>query len=187
MLLDRYETQSLLCNQSVKGATTHAGLFAFRGDLVIEEGEIADAQGRRKPPKSVVRQAAILLSDEKILGIAGEIPQLALLPAFADKYGADIDPALPVLFYVSNLGKPLQVEWSGLRFFLIPHEDGAVWNTLMDDLRLDKDDFKGQSAEDKVITMFEAIKTFNPRYEQVSMDDATRFTIAVKKEVRGPV
>ena len=113
MLLERYESQSLLCNQSVKGATAKSGQFAFRGDLVIEEGEIADAQGRRKPPKSVVKQAVMLLSADRILGIAGEIHELALLSAFAEKYTADIDPALPVLFYVSNLAKPLQLEWSG--------------------------------------------------------------------------
>ncbi len=187
MLLERYESQSLLCNQSVKGATTTSSLYAFRGDMVIEEGEIADAQGRRKPPKSVVKQAVILLSGDRILGIAGEIQDLALLSAFADRYTADIDPTLPVLFYVSNLGKPLQLEWSGLRYILIPHEDGAVWNTLMEDLRLDKDDFKGQSAEDKVITMFDAIKGFKPKYEQVSLDDAAKFTVEVKKEARGPV
>ena len=57
----------------------------------------------------------------------------------------------------------------------------------MDDLRLDKDDFKGQSAEDKVITMFDAIKGFKPRYEQVTLDDAAKLTVAVKKEARGPV
>lgn len=187
MLLERYESQTLLCNQSVKGATSKSGQFAFRGDLVIEEGDIADTQGRRKPPKSVVKQAVMLLSAERILGIAGEIQDLALLPAFADKYTADIDPALPVLFYVSNLGKPLQLEWSGLHYILIPHEDGAVWNTLMDDLRLDKDDFKGQSAEDKVITMFDAIKGFKPKYEQVSLDEATKFTVQLKKDARGPV
>lgn len=187
MLLDTYESNQLLGNQSVKGATTSAGKFAFRGDLVIEEGEIADAQGRRMPPKSVVKQAVMLLSDSKILGIAGEIHSLDLLAEFSAKYCADIDPALPILFYVANLGKPLKVEWSGLNFILIPHEDGAVWNTLMDDLRLDKDDFKGQSAEDKVITMFDAIKDFKPKYESVALDDAAKFTIEVKKEARGPV
>ncbi len=187
MLLDRYESQCLLCNQSVKGATGKSGCHAFRGDLVIEEGEVADTQGRRKPPKSVVKQAVILLSQDKILGIAGEISELALLGKFAEKYGAELDPAIPVLFYVSNLGKPLKVEWSGVHYILIPHDDGAVWNTLMDDLRLDKDDFKGQSAEDKVITMFDAIKGFKPKYETVSLDDAATFTVAVKKEARGPV
>ena len=187
MLLDQYEAAQQLTNQSVKGATTQAGQFAFRGDLVIEDGDIADNLGRRLPPKSVVKQATMLLSDDKILGIAGELSMLELLSQFADKYTAALDPAMPVLFYVNNLGKPALVEWSGLNYILIPHDDGAVWNTLMDDLRLDKDDFKGQTPEDKVITMFDAIKSFKPKYPSVSLDDALKMTVEVKKEARGPV
>ncbi|MCF0017218.1 hypothetical protein LZ639_17975 [Pseudomonas stutzeri] len=49
MLLKTYETQNLLCNVSVNGATTTPDTYAFRGDLVLEEGEIADASGRRPP------------------------------------------------------------------------------------------------------------------------------------------
>lgn len=187
MLLQRYEENALLCNLSVSGATSNAGQYAFRGDLVIEEGDVADSLGRRKPPKAVVKQAVVLLNDDKILGIAGALQELALLEGFADRYNADIDPALPVLLYVENLSKPLQVDWAGLHYILIPHEDGAVWNTLMDDLRLDKEDFKGQSAEDKVVTMFDAIKTFKPKYDSLSFDEAQAFTLAVKKEARGPV
>ena len=188
MLLDTYESQALLTNQSVKGATTTAGQFAFRGDLVIVEGEIADTLGRRLPPKAVVKQATMLLSDSKILGLAGELTELAQLAMFAEKYTADMDPTLPVVFYVANLGKPAKVEWSGINYILIPHSDGgAVWNTLMDDLRMDKDDFKGQSPEDKVITMFDGIKSFKPKYESMSYDDALKQTVAITKEARGPV
>jgi len=52
-LLKKYEQQSLLCNVSICAATTQAGVDAFRGDLVLEEGDIADASGRRMPPRSV--------------------------------------------------------------------------------------------------------------------------------------
>lgn len=187
MLLDTYEAQSLLTNLSVKGATGVPGLYAFRGDLVIEEGDIADSQGRRNPPKAVIKQAVVLADDTSIQGLAGEISDLMQLTLLADKYGACLITDLPVLLYVSNLAKPVRVDWCGIHFILIPHDDGAVWNTLMDDLRLDKDDFKGQSPEDKVITMFDAIKGFKPKYEVLSYDDALKLTFEVKKEARGPV
>jgi len=187
MLLQSYEDRSLLCNVSINGATSTTNLYAFRGDLVIEEGDIADNLGRRKPPKSVVKQAVILLSEDKIVGITGALHELAMLETFSERYNGDIDPALPVLFYVENLSRPLQVNWAGLHYILIPHDDGAVWNTLMDDLRLDKDDFKGQSAEDKVITMFDTIKTFQPKYDTVTLDEAESFTLTIKKDARGPV
>jgi hypothetical protein len=49
MLLDTFETQGLLFNSNFKDAAG-AGLQAYRGDLVLIEGEVADTMGRRKPP-----------------------------------------------------------------------------------------------------------------------------------------
>lgn len=63
----------------------------------------------------------------------------------------------------------------------------AVWKMLMDDLRLEKSDFKGQSAEDKVITMFEVLDDFKPSFEKLDCNDALGLTVEVKKEARGPV
>ena len=66
MLLKKYEELCLLCNLSVNGATTQPGVYAYRGDLVLEEGEIADDQGRRLPPTAVIKQATVLVKDDKI-------------------------------------------------------------------------------------------------------------------------
>jgi hypothetical protein len=146
-LLKTYEQQALLCNISISAPTTKPGLDAFRGDLVLEEGDIADASGRRMPPRSVVKQAILLIDHDKISFLAGTLIDLALLPLFAERYRKDVAGAIRVVFYVENLGQALITECDGITYILIPHTDGgAVWNTLMEDLRLDKDDFKGQSA-----------------------------------------
>lgn len=187
MLLKDYEQKALLCNVSVNGACTKPDTFAFRGDLVLEEGDIADAEGRRKPPKSVLKQAVLLVDRDKMSFVAGTLAELELLPFFAERYRPDFAGGMKVLFYVENLGKPLLVEYDGVGYILIPHEDGAVWNTLMDDLRLDKDDFKGQSAEDKLITMAAAVHDFKPKYASASYEQALELTVEVKREARGPV
>ena len=106
---------------------------------------------------------------------------------FAERYRNDFAPGLQVLFYVANLAKPLQVALDGVNYLLLPHDEGAVWNTLMEDMKLDKDDFKGQSAEDKVITMYDAVHGFKPKFGSASFDDALAHTFVVKKEARGPV
>ncbi|MFZ1246593.1 MAG: hypothetical protein WAR41_16140 [Azonexus sp.] len=53
MSLDRYE--SLFFNANFKEASSEPGLIAYRGELILQEGEVADANGRRKPPTEVLK------------------------------------------------------------------------------------------------------------------------------------
>lgn len=187
MLLNTYESKALLCNVSVKGATTQAGVAAFRGDLVLIEGEIADDAGRRLPPIAVVKQATVLVKDDKIAMISGILVDLAHLPSFFEMYSADLAPGVNVLFYVENLTKPVVTELNGVAAILLPHDEGAAWNTLMDDLRMDKDDFKGQSAEDKVITMANGLADYKAKGESLPYEQALAYISTQRREHRGPV
>lgn len=188
MLLKDYEAQGLLCNLSVNGATSEADTFAFRGDLVLEEGDIADASGRRMPPKAVIKQAAVLVKGNKMSMVAGALVDLAHLPFFIERYRHDLAPGIVVLFYVENLTKAMTTDLDGVGITLLPHAEGAVWNTLMDDLRLDKEDFKGQSAEDKVITMAESLADYKPKVDSLGFSEALGFVSAEpRRESRGPV
>ena len=45
MSLDRYEP--LFFNANFKEAASDASLVAYRGELILQEGEVADANGRR--------------------------------------------------------------------------------------------------------------------------------------------
>ena len=109
------------------------------------------------------------------------------LPEYIDKYQADFASDITLLFYVTNISRPMFVTINDVKTTLIPHNEGAVWTMLMDDFRLEKSDFKGQSAEDKVVTMFDALQDFKPKFETKTYNDALGFTIQVTKEARGPV
>jgi len=190
MLLNRYDERALLTNANIKEKTTTPNLDAYRGDLVLEEGEIADALGRRKPPLSVVKQAAILAGEDKITFISGFLEKLELLPLFYQKYAEDLADDLAAVFYVENIPKPIQVTYHGVHHVLLPmiEGEGTVWNELNEELALQKTDFKGQSAADKVITVFEAVKTdYHPKYPEVSWEEALGSIVTVKKELRGAV
>lgn len=187
MLLNQYAEKSLLCNVSVNGKTSEDNVYVYRGDMVIEEGEIADSQGRRHPPKSVVKQAVTMGSESKLDVVAGAVDNLEFIPDFIAKYGTDFSEKINCLFYVSNIKKPMIVDVDGISTTVLPHDEGAVWTMLMDDLRLEKSDFKGQSAEDKVITMFEALSDYKPGAEVLPFDQAIKNTVEIKKEARGPV
>ncbi len=187
MLLDRYESQALMYNVNFKEAASSGGLVAYRGDLAIIEGEVADAQGRRKPPVAGLMAGVLLAEGDKLKLIAGWLDEMAHLPLLLEKYQADFAPDMRAVLYVVNLARPVRVEVGGIPFILIPMTDGMVWNELVDELALEKGDFKGQSAADKVFTVYQAFKDYASKYESVSLDAALALTNDARRESRGPV
>jgi len=190
MLLTRYDQNALLTNANIKESTTTPNLDAYRGDLVLEEGEIADSLGRRKPPLSVIKQVALLAGEEKMIFISGFLEKLEYLPLFYEKYAEDVADDLSAVFYVENIPKPIQVKYHGIHHVLLPmvEGEGTVWNELNEELALQKSDFKGQSAADKVVTVYNAVKTdYHPKYPEISFEEAMGQVVEVKKELRGAI
>jgi hypothetical protein len=186
MLLDNYEKQYLLYNSNFK-ESAGAGKSAYRGDLVVVEGEIADSQGRRKPPVVSLVGAAVLAGAEKIEMLTGSLDDLSDITALLDRYQADFALDVHVMLFVVNIAKPMIVALDGLNITLLPMSEGMVWNELVDELGLEKSDFKGQSAGEKVVTVFEAFKGYKPKYETVGLDEALTRKIEAKRAIYGAV
>jgi len=186
MLLDTYEAQGLLYNSNFKD-NAGPGQQAYRGDLVLIEGEVADSQGRRKPPLATLVGAVILADDAHLKFVAGSLDDIAHLTPLVDKYGAHFAPGMGALLYVVNIDMPMQVETAGIRFVLLPLADGLVWNELVDELRLEKSDFKGQSSGEKVFTLYKAYQDYRPKCESVSLDVALGRATQARRAIHGAV
>lgn len=186
-LLSNYTQANLLCNLSFNTKTSRVNEFACRADLVLEEGEIADAQGRRKPPISVIRQAIVLANDSKLTLLIGGLHDLALLNLAMERYAKDFATDINLLFFVENIAAGMQIELQGFKVTVLPIGETAVWSETLDELRLEKDDFKGQSPEDKLITLKNAMLDYKPKYPLVSYTDALTKTVEIKGERRGAV
>lgn len=186
MLLDTFETQGLLYNSNFKDSAGH-GLQAYRGDLVLIEGEVADAMGRRKPPLATMIGSALLADSAQLLFVAGSLDELDHLKAFVEKYQPFFAPGLAAILYVVNIAKPMRVEVAGIGFTLLPLSDGLVWNELVDELNLEKSDFKGQSSAEKVNTLYQAALGYRPAYEQVALEVALTLTTNAKRGFHGAV
>jgi len=186
MLLDTYETQGLLFNSNFKDGAG-AGLQAYRGDLVLIEGEVADAMGRRKPPLATMVGAVLLADETKLKFVSGSLDEIAQLNAFIEKYQPDFAPGMGALIYVVNIAKPMIVELAGIQFALLPLTDGLVWNELVDALRLEKSDFKGQSSGEKVKTLYKAFQDYRPRGDVVSYETALTQITDAKRTIYGAV
>lgn len=189
MLLESYNSKGLLSITSVLGATSESDKFAFRGDLVLKDGELREGSERdRKTPEFVIHQAVALASSDKLLFVSGLFYELDKLAMFVEKYKDALTPDTLLLFYVENIAEKMKVSLDGYTFQLVPYPDGMVWNELLEMLYIEKSDLKGQSAEDKVITLFEAAKDFDTKTAAIGFDEALHKTVEVVKDLSaGPV
>ena len=75
-------------------------------------------------------------------------------------YAEDYAPDICLFIYAENIKEKIKVALKGFTYTCLPIEEMAVWSALMDDLRLDKEDFKGCSNEDKVLVMYRGAVDF---------------------------
>lgn len=185
MLLDQYQEKVWLINANMKGKT--GPYEVYRGDLVLEEGEVADSLGRRKPPPVVAKEAVLVSDGEKLKFVAGFVDEIQHLALFPGLYGPDLADDVLAVFFAANLASPVRTVLEGVSYVLIPLQRGMIWNELIEELRLEKSDFKGQSSEEKVITLYDAFKDYKPKYPSVSWEGALVNTVDEKREVWGAV
>ena len=189
MLFENYDQQGLLFIPSVKGVTSLSGISAYRGDLVLKQGAIREGSANdRKPPELLLHQASILADSDKMIFVSGLFRQLQDVSAFVEKYHDVLTPETVTLFFVENIANPMQSVIEGVTFKFLPYKDGMVWNETLDLLYIEKGDLKGQSAEDKVVTVYKVAKDYIIKSPMIEFEDALKKTIVVKKEAAvGPV
>ena len=186
MLLNTYKDAGLLFYINFLEETPDKSALAYRGDLVIVPGE-NDDKGHPKPPKDVLREAAVLASD-KIHMLIGGLDKMASLPPLLEKYQADCAADMAAALFVVNLTKPVQVDVEGSLITLIPLVQGVPWNEAMEELALEKSDFKGQKPGEKLQTMYAELKGYKPKkYPLVTLDEALGMTNNAVREIHGAV
>jgi len=119
--------------------------------------------------------------------VVGQLEQMSSLSTFVEKYKAEFSEKMLSVIYVVNLEKPLQVEVEGINFVLIPLVQGVPWNEVIDELGLEKSDFKGKTSADKVYTLYRELKDYKPKYPTTSLDDALAATNNATREGWGAV
>jgi hypothetical protein len=186
MLYDSFKEQELIW-QSTVSANTSCGKFAFRGDLAITLGDMHSSNTRNQP-KCILESANILMDGDNFIFVSGSLLSLEDIPAFLARYGQYIADDVKIILYVVNAAKTMTIKMDGKTLYVSPYEEGVVWQLLMEDLYVEKSDMKGQSPEDKLITMFDACKDFKPKYDEVTYEESLSFIVAdAKRAIHGAV
>lgn len=185
MLLNRYE--QYFFNSNFREVASQTGWEAYRGELVVQEGEVADAQGRRKPPVGLFKQATVLANGDELKLISGSLEELQHFPSFMEKFGVDLNPGSVAVLFTVNIPKSFVSIINGATVAFVSCVEGLAWNELIDLVALEKSDFKGQSSADKVVTVFNAFKGHKYKYPELTVDEALKTTNNAKREVHGAV
>ena len=183
MLMSKYEPFFFNSNFKEAFGTT----IAYRGELVLKEGEVADAQGRRKPPLEVMKQAIVLTEGDSLKMLSGSLDELQFMTALIDKYSQDIGPDTLVVMFVVNIDQPFIAPVGGASAVFIPLVQGMTWNELIDLVALEKGDFKGQGAAEKVVTLYQALKSHTFKYPVSTLDIELTRTNTARRETHGAV
>ena len=186
MLIKRYEQSHLLFNtnfiQDLSDSET-----VYRGELVLIEGEVVDQQGRRKPPIALLFGAVLYEIDQEIKLLIGSLHDLSDIQELISHYEKDFSQDMLSMIFVQNIKKPMTVKHSNVSYHLIPLLEGIPWNEAIDELALEKSDFKGQSAGEKVKTLYLEMTTYKPKGETYTLEESLTHTVEIKKQARGPV
>lgn len=186
MLLQQYKEGRLFVSVNFLEETSQPGTWGYRGDLILIEGP-DDDKGHAMPPELIMR-GAVLLADEKLKMLVGGLDDVASIPTLVEKYGQDFAPDMKGMLFIVNLKSPMQVDIAGAPFILIPLVQGVPWNEAMEELAMEKSDFKGQSPADKLVTLGLELAKYTPKkYSTASLEDALAATTEAKREVWGAV
>ena len=137
--------------------------------------------------RASVKGAVLLADAQGLLLFCGSLDTVAHVPPLVDRYGPSLKPDSAVLLYVVDIAKPLAVELAGTRLLLLPLAEGIAWNELVDEMRLEKSDFKGQSSGEKVATVYAAWKHYKANPPLVSLEDALAASSGAKRVIHGAV
>jgi hypothetical protein len=189
MLLEDIDKQGLTFITNVLGATSDKAVWAYRGDLVLIEGSLREGSATdRKPPELLLKQTAILADSDKFIFINGLFEELEDVKTFVEKYKAALSPNTLTLLFVENIAEPMQIVLEGVTFNFLPYKEGMIWNETLELLYIEKADLKGQSPEDKVVTMYDSAKSYKIKAEPISLEEGLSKTIEVVKDAAvGPI
>lgn len=183
-LIDRYTPRFFNANFC---ETASDGASAYRGELILQMGEIADAQGRRKPPVHVLKQVALLTAADELRLLAGSLDALAEFPLLAGTFGDALSAESRVVLFTVDIATPFTALLGGAQIHFIPLVQGMVWNELIDLVALEKGDFKGQSAADKVLTLYRALRDHRFGLPAATVEEASKHTTGARRENHGAI
>lgn len=175
------DAQKRLQNPVLKAPTHKRGRFGFRGELALRfSAQMAD---EARPPELTCDQfMAIAQSGEKTIPFfAGYLLSFEHLKDVAETLGDALSAGGKYFLFCNNidLSKKYQVPYKGAMFYVLPIDEGTVYNELLELLYLEKNDLKKLDTAAKLDVIADTALKFDVTFDTL--------TYAEGLETMGPV
>ena len=179
--LGRLEAQRRLQNPVLKAPTHKPGRFGFRGELALRFAtQMAD---EARPPELTCDQVmAIATAGEKTLPFfCGYLLSFEHLKDVAEVLGEALSAGGKYFLFCNNmdLSRKYQVPYKGAMFYVLPIDEGTVYNELLELLYLEKNDLKRLDTAAKLDIIADTALKYDITYDTL--------TYAEGLEIMGPV
>jgi len=131
--------------------------FGYRGSLIITPGKVMSAE-RQLPPKATATQVILVANKDAVEFIACELETLDFFESFVERYKEILSPDGLYMVFVTDLDGNGKFEYEGITFNAFALDESSVWNELLDYADLSKGDLKKLSAQEKIETVYDAVK-----------------------------
>ena len=160
--------------------------YGYRGSLVITPGKVLSAD-KQLPPKATATQVILVSNSDSIDFIACELETLDFFEPFVERYKELLSPGALYLLFVTDLDADGKFEYEGFTFHAFALDESSVWNELLDHADLSKGDLKKLSAEEKIDTVYDEIKSSALRIPAKSYEEVKALQNAEGKVLFGAV
>ena len=162
---------------SFKGAWEVAGRYGYRGELIVTQGEFLSPE-KQLPPKEILKHSIIVANENESLLFAGELEDFSNFENIFELYKTIISPKTVVTLFVNNLISDAIFEYEGITINAFSLDESSVWNELISHADLDKKELKRMKAEDKLDTLYDALKDAKLYAKKMSYEEACKLRMS---------
>lgn len=172
--------------QPTFNAKTDKYAYAYRGSLVITPGVVMSAD-KQLPPKATCTQSILVTNSDTIDFLACELITLDFFEDFVTMYKDMLTQEGLYILFVTDLDADGKFEYEGITFNMFALDESSVWNELLDHADLSKGDLKKLSAEEKIDTVYDEIKSTTLRLSEKTYEDIKTLQSSEGRQLFGAV
>lgn len=162
-----------LQNPVFKGLTHKPGRFGFRGELALRfSTQLAD---EARPPELTCDQVMAVgqTGEASVPFFAGYLLSFEHLKDVAEVLGSALTAGGKYFLFCNNmdLSKKYQVPYKGAMFYVLPIDEGTVYNELLELLYLEKNDLKRLDTGAKLDAIADVATKYDITYDTITYDE----------------
>ena len=178
----RLEAEGRLLSPVLKGPTHTPGRFGFRGEIALRFApKIAD---EARPPELKIDQVMATAEGGKVPFLTAYLLSFAYARDLIEALGDLTVPEGKYFLFCNNIDllSKYRMRWGDVTFYILPIDEAAVYNELLELLGIERNDLKKRDTAGKLDAIADAVPDFSADYPFITFEEG----VALMGPVRNP-